>query len=431
MSAAKSCRRLLLLALLAVASVPGVAGAQGLYLQGVGTVNRAMAGVATAAPVDAAGAIYRNPATMSAFHCSEVSVGAELLLLTESVASTWPIGPVSGSTDGEPGATMIPSVGWVHQNKDSAVTYGLGMYGVAGFKANYPSSVSNPVLLPQPNGLGRVFAELQVFEVAPAVAVQLTPELSVGVSPILALGTLDATPLFLAAPDDANSDTSFTYRSGLGGRYHYGGAVQLGVYYDPQSSWAFGASIKSPTWFEDYRFFTTDEVGAPRLDKLALDMPMIISVGCSCNVTDGLLWALDARYVDYKNTDGFGAATYDAFGAATGLGWSNIASVATAVELDATERLKLRLGYSYQENPISETNTFFNVASPLILEHIISVGASLQVARNASLNVAYLHAFEAQQTGPFVLPGVGAVPGSSVTSTVSADALSAGFTVKY
>ena len=406
------------------------AQAQGIIMQGVGTVNRAMAGVGTAAPVDAAGALYRNPATMSAFRSSEVSVGAELLLMTENLSSTFPLAG-SGSTDAEAGASLIPSVGWVHRLDDSPLTLGLGMYGVAGFKSNYPSSLTNPVLAPQPNGLGRVFAELQVFEVAPAASLQLTPELSVGFSPILAIGSLDAMPLFLAPPDDANGDTAFTYRDGMGTRYHYGGAVQLGVYYDPGGDWAFGSSIKSPTWFEDFRFFTTDEVGAPRLDKLDLNLPMIVSAGCSYRGFENVLWATDVRYVDYKNTNGFRPAGYTAFGNATGLGWDNIFAVSTALQIQTTERLVMRLGYSYQENPISDANTFFNIASPLILEHIVSVGASLRVSRNATLHAAYLHAFESSNTGPWVLPGIGAVPGSSVTSTISADALSAGFTVKY
>ena len=418
------------LALLLTVVLASDALAQGLILQGVGTVNRAMAGVGTAAPVDAAGAVFRNPATLSAFDRSEITVGAELLLQTETLSSTFPAAG-SGSTTGEPGATLIPAVGWVNRNPDSPVTFGLGMYGVAGFKSNYPSSLTNPVLTPQPTGLGRVYAELQVFEIAPAVSLQLTDEISVGVSPILALGTLDASPLFLASPDDANGDTSYTYRQGLGGRSHYGGGVQIGVYYDPHANWAFGASLKSPTWFEDFRFYTQDEVGAPRLDKLAVDLPMIASVGCAYKGIDRVLWALDARYVDYKNTDGFRAAGYDATGAATGLGWDNILSVSTAVQVAATDRLTLRAGYSYQENPISEKNTFFNIASPLILQHIVSVGASIVVSQHASLNIAYLHAFEAENTGPWVLPGYGAIPGSSATSQISADAISAGFTVRY
>lgn len=404
--------------------------AQGLIMPGVGTVNRGMSGVGTALPVDAAGAIFRNPATMTGLRSSEVTVGAELLLQTETLSSSFPAAG-SGSTEADTGASLIPAVGLVERNCCSPVTLGLGMYGVAGFKANYPSSLTNPILSPQPNGLGRVFAEFEVLEVAPAMAVELTPCLSIGFSPILAMGTLDATPLFLASPDDANGDTAFTYRNGVGTRRHYGGAFQLGVFYDSHCNWTVGASLKSPTWFEDFRFNTTDELGAPRLDKLDVDLPMVASLGFGYTGIRHVAWGLDLRYFDYKNTAGFGPAGYDAFGAATGLGWDNVFSVSTAAQIQATQRLVLRLGYHYQTNPIGDSTSFFNVGSPLVIGHIVSVGGSMQVSNHTSVNIAYLHGFEGEASGPWELPGFGTIPGSSVTSEVSADALSAGVTVRY
>jgi long-chain fatty acid transport protein len=74
---------------------------------------------------------------------------------------------------------------------------------------------------------------------------------------------------------------------------------------------------------------------------------------------------------------------------------------------------------------------FFNVASPLIIQHIISTGFSYNLTQNLIFSAAYLHGFENETTGPIVLPGVGAVPGTSVASKISADALVAGFTLRY
>ncbi|MEX2169096.1 MAG: outer membrane protein transport protein [Pirellulales bacterium] len=421
-----------LLALGAIA-LPTTAVGQGVILQGVGPVNRAMGGASVAAPIDAAGALRWNPASISGLACSEVTFGAELLLQTEDVSSTVPTinGPLSGSTGAEPGASVIPEVAWVHRDDCSRWTYGLGLYGVAGFKANYPASVTNPVLMPQPNGLGRVYAELEVFDVVPTISYALTPRLAVGFAPVLSMGTLNADPLFLVSPDDANGDMFPMYPHGLGSRYHYGGGVQLGMYYIGDNGWHYGASLKSPTWFEDFRFHTEDEIGAPRLAKLDIDLPMIVSVGFSYSGIERWLWAVDARYFDYKNTNGFGATGYDQTGAGTGLGWDSIFSIASGLQYQATDRLVMRMGYTYQENPIPDANAFFNVASPLIIGHIGSVGASWYWRPNIAFNVAYLRGFEGDKSGPIVLPGIGAVPGSNVTSEVSADALGAGVTVRY
>jgi long-chain fatty acid transport protein len=47
------------------------------------------------------------------------------------------------------------------------------------------------------------------------------------------------------------------------------------------------------------------------------------------------------------------------------------------------------------------------------------------------VSLAYLHAFENSATGPWHAPGIGALPGTSVTNRISADALTAGLTVKF
>ncbi len=411
-------------------AVCGPALGQGVMLSGVGPVNRAMGGAATAAPIDAAGALRWNPATISGMASSEVTFGAELLLQTETIRST--VGVSSGTTEGEPGTGVIPEMALVHRQGDSRWTFGLGMLGIAGFKANYPASTTNPISLPQPVGLGRIFAEFEVFDVVPTVSYALTPHLAVGFSPTLSISRLSADPFFLTAPDDANGDMSPTYPHGLGGRYHYGGGATLGVYYIAGGGWHLGASIKSPTWFEEFRFFTEDEVGGPRLERLDLDLPTVISLGAAYDGIERWLWAVDLRYFGYKNANGFGGvAGFDDTGAGTGLGWSNIFSAVTGLQFQPHECLLLRLGYIYQHNPISSRNTFFNASSPLLISHILSVGFSYHLTNQVVFNLAYLHGFEGVSTGPIILPGVGPVPGSSVTSEVSADALGISFTVQY
>jgi long-chain fatty acid transport protein len=45
-----------------------------------------MQGASTAAPIDAAGALYWNPASISGLQSSEALVGLELLLPTEEIS---------------------------------------------------------------------------------------------------------------------------------------------------------------------------------------------------------------------------------------------------------------------------------------------------------------------------------------------------------
>ena len=54
--------------------------AQGVALRGIGAVNAGMSGVATAAPVDALGALHWNPATISALDSSSMTFGTGLII---------------------------------------------------------------------------------------------------------------------------------------------------------------------------------------------------------------------------------------------------------------------------------------------------------------------------------------------------------------
>ena len=95
-----------------------------------------------------------------------------------------------------------------------------------------------------------------------------------------------------------------------------------------------------------------------------------------------------------------------------------------------TDALSLRLGYSYNQSPITSANTFANVAAPTILEHTVYLGASWSVSKDLSLSVAYAHAFENSVSGPFVTP-LGSLAGTSATSVVSADTFLLGATVRF
>ena len=420
----------------------GSAAAQGIALTGVGPINRAMGGAATGAPIDAMGALHWNPAAIGALPASEMSIGLELLLASEELSSQFdanafgvglPPANLQGSTSGEPGVNVIPNVGFVHIEDDSPFTFGLGIFAIAGFSTNYPASTTNPILTPQPPngfGLGRITSMAEILQIVPTVSVRLTDRLYVGAAPTITLARIMATPGLLSPPDDANGDTVPTYGIDNGTRYHWGGGFQVGLFYESESCWDFGVSLKSPQWIEDFRFHSADELGFPVVHKVDFDYPLILSMGLGYRGFADTVIALDVRYFDYKNTDGFGDVGFAPSGAANGLAWDSIWSGGLGVHHHLTECLSLQLGYMFTENPISNTNSSFNVLSPLIVQHIFSVGGSYWIRNNWRVSLAYLHAFESEVSGPLQLPA-GTIAGTSVTNSISADALVAGISVRF
>jgi long-chain fatty acid transport protein len=415
--------------------------AQGIVISGMGPVNRSMGGASTASPIDSAGALYWNPATIDGLPGSEVSFGFEAILPASKLTSAinagalgggFPPVDLAGSDRSESGVAPVPSFALVYKPDDSLFTFGLGLFGIGGFTGNYPASTTNPVLMPPPPngfGIGRVSAQLDLMQIVPTVSCRLTERLSFGFAPTVTLGRLVAHPFMFASPDNANGDGFPTLPDGTGSRTHWGAGFQAGVYYTTDRCWQLGASFKSPQWFEEFRFNSTDELGRPRLLKSKFDYPMIVSIGAGYTGFEDTVLACDVRYYDYANTNGFRSSDFDQTGALTGLGWSSILGVNTGIQRRVNERLALRLGYSFNQNPIANWETSINVASALIIQHWLYTGLSWEIVPNWDLTLAYVHGFENQISGPIRTPA-GAIPGTSVTSEGSLDSVSAGITVR-
>jgi long-chain fatty acid transport protein len=222
------------------------------------------------------------------------------------------------------------------------------------------------------------------------------------------------------------------YPNATHGRARGGGGFQLGIYWQPEGNWSFGASFKSPQWFESYTFNSVNPTnGNPTSPSFNLDFPLTASAGFGYRGIDRLLWATDFRFLDYRYTNGFRQTGFDEHGALRGLGWQSIFALGTGLQYQATDELTLRIGYTFNMNPIGNAVTSYNVASPLVVMHSIAVGASYNVTKNFKLSFSYNHDFQNEISGPLILPFVGPVPHSSVRTAATADQVQIGATVAF
>lgn len=417
---ARLCRTLAIVAVVLFLGAYSVYG-HGIVVPGAGPVNRSMCGAGVAAPIDAAGPLLWNPAAITGVESSEFVLSAELLQVTTHLGST--VGPFSGETRSDSGVNALPTAAVVFQPDDSPWTFGLGLFAIGGFGQNYPDNPANPVQSPAGMGLGALYSKLNVLELTPAIGLKVTDRLSVGFAPsfVVAEAALDPNPL-------APPDPTLGYPSATHARPHWGIGFKAGIYYETDYDFRIGASYRSPQWIEDFTFFTNPATTL----SIAADYPGIFSLGVSYYGLPRTIWAMDFRYIDYDNTELFGHGTgYNPNLSWTGLGWRSIFSVATGVQYQLTDCLSVRAGYLYSQNPISDADAFFNVASSAIYQHIVSVGATWQITCRVGLAVAYLKALENDITGPWVIPPGLAVPGTTVTERQTVDALVAGLQVKF
>jgi long-chain fatty acid transport protein len=202
----------------------------------------------------------------------------------------------------------------------------------------------------------------------------------------------------------------------------FGFGFQAGVHVEAASGVNFGLSFKSPQWFNDFEFTVSDDFAFasafPDPFTFRLDYPMILSVGIAYVGSDRLVLAADARYIDFANAKGFDTVGYDVTGAVVGFGWKSIVVLAAGLEYELTSRLPVRLGYSYNSNPIENEVGFFNTPSPAIIQNRASGGLSYVLSETFSASVVVQYGFDNQIEGPWQQPG-GANSMTSVRSDLA------------
>jgi long-subunit fatty acid transport protein len=135
-------------------SFASVASAQGIIVPSAGPINSAMAGASTAAPTDF-GASYWNPAILSGLEDNEVLIGSALSLpsihlqsaiAADSIGGLFPTTNRYGEARSNSGVAAGLATGFSSRmSDDSPVTFGLGVFSLAGGGVNFPGSTQVPV----------------------------------------------------------------------------------------------------------------------------------------------------------------------------------------------------------------------------------------------------------------------------------------------
>ncbi|MCP4094218.1 MAG: hypothetical protein GY747_12290 [Planctomycetes bacterium] len=134
-----------------------------------------MAGVATATPLDASGALLWNSAAITALPENSIQFGMEMfkpsIELTSAMST--PGGLVTDTTSSDASVSPIPSFSMAYHIEDSDWTVGMNAVGVSGFGLNYPASSTNPLLMAPPNGFGSVYSNFTMLELSPTIAYKM------------------------------------------------------------------------------------------------------------------------------------------------------------------------------------------------------------------------------------------------------------------
>lgn len=407
----------------------------------IGPKARAMGGLSIAYPQDAITAVFGNPAALCfTKFCpsTQVDFAGTLFMPKVDGSVSNPLNPSENLTaDSDDGVYPIPAFGVaVPFGEDNRGRFGIAAYGVSGLGVDYRDTILGGTLggldtsgmLPPAFQTAPIIAgsytSLQIMKFAPSVAWQVGPDLSLGAAAHIDYAILDL---------------------GQGSSSGYGIGGQLGMSYRPVENVALGLVYMSPQKIDHENVIN---MGMGPQD-LALEMPQQIGAGIAYEMDEGrLVIGADVKWVNWSDAEGY--SDFD---------WKDQTVIAIGVQYEAIkDKLILRAGYNYGENPIKEHNgwdgsfdfetgmpndmtnvqgimmptyfyeTFRIIGFPAIVESHITLGMTYHMSERFALSLAFMKALENDisetGTGPAGQP-------STLKSTLSETSLEFGLSWKF
>jgi long-chain fatty acid transport protein len=200
--------------------------------------------------------------------------------------------------------------------------------------------------------------------------------------------TVDSVNLSLDPALFADRNPNGTYPPATNSRPRWGSGFQVGIYYSDQEKWNFGASFKSEQWFETFKYNSKTTNGTAKDLELDFALPSILSLGVGYQLSERALIAVDARRFDYGNADLFGDSPED-----DGLGWQSIWAFAFGAHYRINDFVSAQAGYLYNQNPIPEGSTLFNIQLPAINTNSVSAGVTVALTESVDIVGSAVYAF--------------------------------------
>lgn len=376
-------------ALTLMSSAPAFA-TEGYFTHGFGAVNKSMAGAGVATGFDAMSQAT-NPAALTLI---DPQFTADISVFSPRREST-----LSGTVfvndnfESDRNYFFIPSLAGTYVI-DPSSSWGWAVYGQGGMNTTYDHPIG-------PFGGGKTGVDLAQGFLQFTYAREITPRVSIGVSPIIAAQRFKAFGLQAFIP--SSSDPAHVTNNGYEWSYGYGG--KIGLQADVGAGFRFGASYQSRMYMTEF-----DDYAGLFAEQGDFDIPPALQAGFAWDSGTGVTVALDYKRIFYDQVDSVANSINNftipaPLGAdnGPGFGWESINSYKLGVSFEASPSLTLRAGVALNDNPIPSSEVLFNVLAPGVQEQHYTAGLTWQVNPNNALVLGAMYSPTNTVTGP--VPG--------------------------
>lgn len=376
----------------AVVAVTPALATEGYFTHGFGAVNKSMAGAGVATGFDAMSQAT-NPAALTLV---DPQFTADISVFSPRRESTLS-GTLfnDGNFESDRNYFFIPALAGTYEI-DPVSSWGWALYGQGGMNTTYDDPVG-------PFFFGKTGVDLAQAFLQFTYAREITPRVSVGISPVLAAQRFKAFGLQAFAP--SSTDAANLTNRGYDMSYGLGGKV--GIQADVGSGFRVGASYQSRMYMS--KFGKYKGLFAEQGD---FDIPPAIQAGLSWSSGSGVTVAFDYKRIFYGEIDSVANSINNFLLGAPGLlgadngagfGWETINAYKLGIEFEASPTIRVRAGIGLNDNPIPAGEVLFNVLAPGVQEQHYTAGLTWQASPSSALVLGVMYS-----------------PSSSVTGTVPA-----------
>ncbi len=395
-------QKLLLALMIAGGLVSPLAQAtNGYFSIGYGQKSIGMGGVGIALPQDALAAAT-NPAGMVMVG-DRIDFGLEWFRPTRGADITGnnlgPYGSLDGSYDGNSTQNFfIPEFGYNRMINDR-MSLGVSVYGNGGMNTDYATNPFGPL-----GGVGHAGINLEQLFISPTWAMKINDANSIGVALNLAYQQFEAKGLQpfgqISTNTAALTNTGTEYSTGYGARLGWTGQVSSAV--------TLGATYQTKT-----KMGKLNGYSGLFAEQGGFDIPANFGVGMAIKATPATTLAMDLERIQYSQIASVsnplifpptGPSTMLGGNGGSGFGWQDVNVVKLGVSQDVSSTLTLRAGYDHSGQPIPNSQTFFNVLAPGVVQDHVTLGATWKLANKSEVTVAYMHAFSKTVSGSGSIP---------------------------
>lgn len=391
---------------------------EGYFLNGTSVRDKGVAGAGTADPVDPL-ILANNPAGIAEID-SQIEIGVSLFMpRRQFTGSGGPGFTPSGTVESGSNFFPLPAAG-ISYKLDDRSAVGLAIFGNGGLNTNYgapanPACASPP--LPAPNGVfcgGTTGVNLiQAFVVA-GYARKLTDNITVGISPVFALQIFKARGLRAFSFDPMGNPLTVdpTRLTDNGNSVSTGFGLRGGVLVKLTPQLRLAASYQTKMNMSKF-----DEYAGLFENGGDFDIPSNYNAGVAFEPAPGFKLLADYRHIAYSDVPAVSnpSTLPQQFGSpgGPGFGWEDVDVYKFGLEVPASERLILRAGAAFNNNPVPSSDVTINILAPGVSTRHYTLGARLGLGERSSLDFSFLYSPRARTRGIEITP-TGPNPGHTI-----------------